>query len=120
MNHPSKKCKVSKERSRITHKICPHCSKELNLKTYRDHKRLFFNESSNIWFTTEVGSCSRDDKEAGDSSSFDEVHDDNNDDEDDYFSDFDSASRISATYSRVNTSNDHLKGTESNLLPFLL
>ena len=33
----------------ITHRFCPHCKKELNVKTFKHHRRLFFDEASNTW-----------------------------------------------------------------------
>ena len=36
-----------------TYKYCPHCNKQLNLKTYKEHKRLHFDESSRMWYTVE-------------------------------------------------------------------
>ena len=38
------------KRKRLTHKYCPHCGKDCNIKTYRDHKRLFFNRDSKSWY----------------------------------------------------------------------
>ena len=35
---------------RVSHRFCPHCKKDLNLKTLKHHKRLYFH--SNSWFTT--------------------------------------------------------------------
>ena len=29
--------------------MCPHCSRSLNIKTFREHKRLFFSERSGTW-----------------------------------------------------------------------
>ena len=43
------------KRQRIsTHKICPHCNKELNIKTYKDHKQLYFNADTKVWTTVQV------------------------------------------------------------------
>ena len=33
----------------LSHKWCPHCGKELNIKTYKEHKRLYYNESTKEW-----------------------------------------------------------------------
>ena len=38
------------KRRKLTHKYCPHCKKECNIKTYKDHKRLFFNPESKAWY----------------------------------------------------------------------
>ena len=46
--HPAK-------RSKLSYKVCPHCQKELNIRTYKDHKRLYFNEEIKSWFQTPVG-----------------------------------------------------------------
>lgn len=46
--HPAK-------RSKLSYKVCPHCQKELNIRTYKDHKRLYFNEETKSWFQTPVG-----------------------------------------------------------------
>ena len=35
--------------SAATHRICPHCDKELNIKTYRAHRRLYFDSQSKSW-----------------------------------------------------------------------
>ena len=35
--------------SAATHRICPHCDKELNIKTRRVHRRLYFDSQSKSW-----------------------------------------------------------------------
>ena len=30
-------------------RVCEHCRKEVSIKIYREHKRLFYNESSKSW-----------------------------------------------------------------------
>lgn len=37
----------------LSHKLCPHCGKELNIKTYKEHKRLYYNDSTKEWLRTE-------------------------------------------------------------------
>ena len=43
-----------KSAKKVTHKVCPHCKKELNLKTYKDHKRLYYDISSNTWLASQA------------------------------------------------------------------
>lgn len=38
------------KRSKLSHKFCPHCKKECNIKTYRDHKRLHYSQVENTWY----------------------------------------------------------------------
>lgn len=38
------------KKPKLTHKLCPHCNKQLNIKTYKEHKRLHFHESSRSWY----------------------------------------------------------------------
>ena len=33
----------------LKYKVCPHCSRSLNVKTFKEHKRLFFSEESSTW-----------------------------------------------------------------------
>ena len=33
---------------------CPHCNQWLSLKTYRAHKRLFYNEDTDEWLKSET------------------------------------------------------------------
>ena len=33
----------------LKYKVCPHCSHSLNIKTFKEHKRLFFSEQSGTW-----------------------------------------------------------------------
>ena len=33
----------------LKYKVCPHCSRSLNIKTFKEHKRLFFSEKSGTW-----------------------------------------------------------------------
>lgn len=41
--------------SAATHRICPHCDKELNLKTYRAHRKLYFDSQSRSWLIASTG-----------------------------------------------------------------
>ena len=45
---------LSRKRMMRTHKICPHCNKEINIKTFKDHKRLYYNEVSKTWIVQSV------------------------------------------------------------------
>ena len=36
-------------RSRLTHKRCPHCGKNLNLKTFKEHRRLYYDSNKRSW-----------------------------------------------------------------------
>ena len=31
------------------YKVCPHCDKNLNMKTYKEHKRLYFDDQLKVW-----------------------------------------------------------------------
>lgn len=31
------------------YRICEHCNKEVNIKVYKEHKRLYFNITTNSW-----------------------------------------------------------------------
>ena len=42
----------SAKRSKLLYKVCLHCNKDLNIRTYKDHKRLYYNEESNCWYHT--------------------------------------------------------------------
>ena len=48
------------KKSRLSHKICPHCDRELNIRTYKEHKRLYFHEESNSWYKTGVQNITSD------------------------------------------------------------
>ena len=34
---------------KLIYKICPHCNKELNIKIYKEHERLYYNATKGIW-----------------------------------------------------------------------
>lgn len=36
---------------RVERRHCPHCKKYLSLKTYKAHKRLYFDRNDNVWLT---------------------------------------------------------------------
>jgi len=40
------------KKTRLSHRVCPHCDRELNIRTYKEHKRLYFREYSNSWYKT--------------------------------------------------------------------
>ena len=33
----------------LKYRLCPHCSRSLNIKTFKEHKRLFYCEQSGSW-----------------------------------------------------------------------
>lgn len=37
----------------LKYKVCPHCSRSLNIKTFKEHKRLFYSEQSSTWIISE-------------------------------------------------------------------
>jgi len=39
------------KRLKLLYKFCPHCQKQCNIKTYKDHKRLYFNVETKSWLT---------------------------------------------------------------------
>jgi len=43
------------ERNRLVveRRKCRHCNKSLSLKTYKAHKRRFYDSANDIWFTKE-------------------------------------------------------------------
>lgn len=40
---------TSSTRSHLTHKRCPHCGKNLNLKTFKEHRRLYYDSNRKSW-----------------------------------------------------------------------
>ena len=40
---------TSAARSRLTHKRCPHCGKNVNLKTFKEHRRLYYDSDKRTW-----------------------------------------------------------------------
>ena len=32
-----------------TYRMCEHCSKEVSVRVYKNHRRLYFNAASNTW-----------------------------------------------------------------------
>ncbi len=44
MEEPVSKC------PRVSQRNCPHCNEIISYKTYRRHKRLFYNSTTNSWF----------------------------------------------------------------------
>ena len=43
---------------RKRYSICPHCKKELNIKRYKEHKRLYFNKDTKQWIVDDSGAKS--------------------------------------------------------------
>lgn len=37
------------KRPRFSHRHCPHCDNLLNVKTFKEHKRLFFDRDTKLW-----------------------------------------------------------------------
>lgn len=37
------------KRSRDEYMHCPHCEKEMNIKRFKEHERLYFNNESQVW-----------------------------------------------------------------------
>ena len=58
---------IPAKRLRLTHRYCPHCQKECNIKTYKDHKKLFYNPDTVSWY---VASTFKDRVTESDSESF--------------------------------------------------
>jgi len=40
---------LTMKRPCISHRHCPHCDKLLNVKTFKEHKRLFFDRDTKLW-----------------------------------------------------------------------
>ena len=38
-----------KQRKCILYRVCEHCDKEVSIKVYKEHKRLYFSTSTNSW-----------------------------------------------------------------------
>ena len=38
------------KRPRPDQRMCPHCNQIVSYKTYRAHKRLYYNSETNAWF----------------------------------------------------------------------
>lgn len=34
---------------KLSYKVCLHCNKELNIKIYKEHKRLYYDASKGVW-----------------------------------------------------------------------
>ena len=39
----------SSKRKKFHYKWCPHCSKQLNIKKYKEHERLFYDQERKVW-----------------------------------------------------------------------
>ncbi len=37
----------------VSRRICPHCSKSVSFKTYKAHRRLFYDRSRGVWLSSE-------------------------------------------------------------------
>ena len=54
---------IPAKRIRMTHRYCPHCQKDCNIKTYKEHKRLYFYSDTRSWYvasTFEQGAAESD------------------------------------------------------------
>lgn len=67
MSAPIKKRRLFTEK--FTHRVCPHCDREINIKTYREHRRLYFNETSRSWFVATGNTTKADDHQESSSNS---------------------------------------------------
>ena len=38
------------KRVKLSYKYCPHCKKDCNIKTYKEHRRLFFDSELKTWY----------------------------------------------------------------------
>ena len=45
---------------KCSYRVCEHCSRELSVKIYREHKRLYYNPTTNTWAKDheELSQCS--------------------------------------------------------------
>lgn len=39
------------------YRVCPHCSKTVSTKVYKDHKRLYYSKSDNTWIVSTLLTC---------------------------------------------------------------
>lgn len=62
----------SQLRLRNRYHLCPHCNKNLNIKRFKEHKRLYFNESSKQWIFEGRSKESGEDSNSDSFSSLDE------------------------------------------------
>ena len=43
------------ERARTDQRYCPHCSRVLGYKTFKSHKRLYYNSETEDWYQLPAG-----------------------------------------------------------------
>ena len=43
---------INVKKTRLSHKCCPYCKKDCNIKTYKDHKRLHFDSDMKSWYVS--------------------------------------------------------------------
>lgn len=48
---------------KVDRRICPHCDKNVSFKTYRLHKRLYYNSSLGTWITVDSPGGSAEDED---------------------------------------------------------
>lgn len=41
----------------LGYRVCPHCSKTVSTKVYKDHKRLYYSKSENTWIVSTLLTC---------------------------------------------------------------
>lgn len=58
----------------VSRRICPHCSKSVSFKTYKAHRRLFYDATRDHWLSSSHTSSSGLENQ-GAPSSFGEMHD---------------------------------------------
>lgn len=56
----------------VSRRICPHCSKSVSFKTYKAHRRLFYDRSNDVWLSSKEANVDENVDEAP-PSSFGEV-----------------------------------------------
>lgn len=52
--------KSNVKRIKLTHKYCPHCRRQCNIKTYRSHKRLYFSRETKSWSVPQLAKADND------------------------------------------------------------
>lgn len=38
------------KKPKVSHRLCKHCNKTLNVKTYKEHKRLYYDQATRHWY----------------------------------------------------------------------
>lgn len=63
----------SAKKSKPNYKLCSHCHKELNLKIYKEHKRLYYDPVKKSWVKDDKCDAQGDDQSSSDLSSIDDI-----------------------------------------------